>query len=913
MSNASRPRIAAVMIVKDEAHHMVECLGALTALVDAIVVVDTGSRDGTVELARSLGAIVDFFPWNGRFCDARNHALEVAARHGPFDFVLSVDADERVSCTAEDPSTWRDALHVERHVAATVSFIAKEGHHPYDEPRLFALRPDLRWRNGIHETVLQDLYRIQREEDLRVGAVPIRFLHLGYRDDVKARKLSRDLALLMDALEEQPDRLYIYLDLARNLEDLGRLDEALDMRTRGLEIARRELAQTPRGVFALSHDSVQASIFADTLASIQRRFGTLRPEDEALLSEARTHFPDHDLLRLIEVSHLSATGRHEEALARGLALMRQAGDRRGMDRDMFSRKLPAICVLSALAIGDLALARDLETDPIKRERLDGLMRETLTDSNRELRLASEEVSIESLDEATLRLTVGDETLIFGGLSAYVTAALTEPTCPRALITDLAAISGESPARIAERVESVLRRLVFVGAITRDETRPTRPRFVYPAAPTGILCFAVPSALQLALARTRAVLDYARRHRLAPLLWSDAGTSTAARLAPGLITLNTPEAAAWQTVQVPWLLLPATAPEPSLPPQQLSVGDVRVMLEAGPIPSDHVLFGRLIEAGLWVTPKLAASLTCGAQTLDDAVHHAFDPDRRLRWESVGEHLPPRDALRPAPGTVVCIVPYYRCARWLGRALHSVLTQTRPPERVVVACDAGELPPRELIEAFPQVTFVLSPERVGPYALTQAVIDQTDEDWILCQDADDWSSVDRLERQLDHARRTGGRMLGTDLLRVEERTHWCQLVTHPERTTGFALRGGDYALAHPTCLFHRSLIYELGGFATELFVSGDKDFASRAAFVTELHNMPGALVHYLIRETSLTHTFETSPRSSLDRELGKRIAGRVEANHAARRSGADVDLTPLSRRSTPLDLSPISGPHWPPLRR
>ena len=893
---------------------MVACLGPLRALVDAIVVVDTGSRDGTVELARSLGAIVDFFPWNGRFCDARNHALDVAALHGPFDFVLSVDADERVSCTAIDPTTWRDGLEVGRHVAATVSFIAKEGHHPYDEPRLFALRPDLRWRNGIHETVLQDLFRIQREEDLLVGSVPLQFLHLGYRDDVKARKLSRDLALLMDALEEQPDRLYIYLDLARNLEDLGRYDEALDMRMRGLEVARRELERRSDGFFMAGHETVQASIFADTLAGIQRRLGRLPPEDEALLSEARARFPAHDLLRFIEVSQLSATARHEGALALGLELMRRVGDRRGMDHELFRRKLPQICVFSALALGDLELARELETDPTRRERIEALIHSgPLVDGTFELRLVDEDLLLEPLDEATLRLTVGDETLIFGGLSAYVTAALVESTSPRALVAELAAISGETAERISERVDGVLRRLVVVGALALDGTRPLRARLAYPADPVGVLCFAVPSALHLALPRTRAVLDYAQRHRLAPLVWRDAETPASSRLAPGLLEVEAQDAAGLRSSDLPWLLLPAAAPEPSLPPSPLSIGEVRVALESGPVPQEHVLFGRLMEAGLWVTPELARLLMEGARSLDEAVQRAFEPGRRLRWEGVGEHLVSREELRPAPGSVVGIVPYYRCERWLGRALHSLVTQTRPPERVVVACDAGELPPQDVMEAFPQVTFVMSPERVGPYALTQAVIDRTAEDWILCQDADDWACVDRLERQLDHAHRTGGRFFGTDLMRVEERTHWCQLMTHPERTTGLALRGGDYALAHPTCLVHRSLVDELGGFATELFISGDMEFASRAAFVSEIHNLPGALVHYLIRESSLTHSSNTSPRSRLNRELARRIAERVEANHTARRRGADVDLTPLSRRSAPLDLQPLSGPHWPPVRR
>jgi glycosyltransferase involved in cell wall biosynthesis len=297
---------------------------------------------------------------------------------------------------------------------------------------------------------------------------------------------------------------------------------------------------------------------------------------------------------------------------------------------------------------------------------------------------------------------------------------------------------------------------------------------------------------------------------------------------------------------------------------------------------------------------------GVETIDHAVQRAFEPEQRLAWEAVGDQLPPRSTLVGAPGSVVCIIPHYRCERWLGRALHSIVNQTRRPERIVVACDAGEIPPLNLMEAFPAVTFVASHERAGPYALTQAVIDRTDEDWILCQDADDWSSIDRLERQLDHAQRTGAIFMGADLVRVDERTSWCQPMLHPHISTDLALRDGDYALAHPACLVHRSLVEQLGGFATDLFISGDMDFASRAAFVTDIHNTPAGLVYYLIRESSLTHASNTSPRSRLNRDIAKRIAERVRRNHAAVQQGSHVDLTPLGRRASSLDLSHVHGP-------
>lgn len=83
--------ISAVLIVKNEEARLERCLRSLAG-VDQIVVHDTGSTDGTVELAKALGAEVSAggptVPFD--FAEARNRALKYADR----DWVISMDADE---------------------------------------------------------------------------------------------------------------------------------------------------------------------------------------------------------------------------------------------------------------------------------------------------------------------------------------------------------------------------------------------------------------------------------------------------------------------------------------------------------------------------------------------------------------------------------------------------------------------------------------------------------------------------------------------------------------------------------------------------------------------------------------------------------------------------------------------------
>jgi glycosyltransferase involved in cell wall biosynthesis len=82
-------RISAVLITKDEARNVERCLRSLDGVADEVVVVDSGSTDGTVELCERLGARVARRPWAG-FGPQKNAGNALAAN----EWVLSIDADE---------------------------------------------------------------------------------------------------------------------------------------------------------------------------------------------------------------------------------------------------------------------------------------------------------------------------------------------------------------------------------------------------------------------------------------------------------------------------------------------------------------------------------------------------------------------------------------------------------------------------------------------------------------------------------------------------------------------------------------------------------------------------------------------------------------------------------------------------
>src|ERR1700761_6858888 len=90
--------VSLCMIVRNEEGFLGDALASVQGVVDEICIVDTGSTDGTVAIAQSAGARIEFISWRDDFAYARNAALDMAT--GAWIFVL--DADERLAPDSRD-------------------------------------------------------------------------------------------------------------------------------------------------------------------------------------------------------------------------------------------------------------------------------------------------------------------------------------------------------------------------------------------------------------------------------------------------------------------------------------------------------------------------------------------------------------------------------------------------------------------------------------------------------------------------------------------------------------------------------------------------------------------------------------------------------------------------------------------
>lgn len=188
------------MIVRDEAESLPRCLESLKDWVDEIVVVDTGSSDDTMTIARSFGARVAAFAWRDDFSRARNVALQLAKK----DWVLVVDADEALAqetgpalraALVEDAMAYR--VELEGHVAT--------GRLGTDSPvRLFRNDPRIRFSRRINETVTEHLRAIGITDPPRCG---VRLRQLGDRlARIAQREIpERNRRLLRRQTTERPD------------------------------------------------------------------------------------------------------------------------------------------------------------------------------------------------------------------------------------------------------------------------------------------------------------------------------------------------------------------------------------------------------------------------------------------------------------------------------------------------------------------------------------------------------------------------------------------------------------------------------------------------------------------------------------------------------------------------------------
>ena len=209
-------KISQAMIVKNEEKNIERALSWGKGVVSEQIVVDTGSTDRTVEIAKKMGAEVYFFPWQDDFSLAKNFAISKCR----YPWIAMLDADE--SFSEQDAKKIKDYIAlVEKDpkvhgLRTAIADIDTNGQVVSLDStvRLFRNREDIRYRRAIHEQLC-----LTNGEDFRPANCGnnLTVLHTGYQAEVLSKKLkeNRNINLLLKELEKNPEEfdLYVYLGM----------------------------------------------------------------------------------------------------------------------------------------------------------------------------------------------------------------------------------------------------------------------------------------------------------------------------------------------------------------------------------------------------------------------------------------------------------------------------------------------------------------------------------------------------------------------------------------------------------------------------------------------------------------------------------------------------------------------------
>ncbi len=230
-----KARVSLTMIVRDEQKNLPHALESVRGVFDEIVVLDTGSKDRTVEIARSFGARVFDFVWVDDFAAARNAALARATG----DYAFWLDADDLI----EPPERTKLEALLGRlgRGGETPAFVVRcscdagpngeGGETVVDHIRLFPVIEGVRWTYRVHEQILPALKRA----GLPLQWTDITVRHTGYADrDLRSRKLDRDSRILREELAERPDDPFTLFNLGSIAIEQAEWNEALEYLKRSL-------------------------------------------------------------------------------------------------------------------------------------------------------------------------------------------------------------------------------------------------------------------------------------------------------------------------------------------------------------------------------------------------------------------------------------------------------------------------------------------------------------------------------------------------------------------------------------------------------------------------------------------------------------------------------------------------------
>ncbi len=226
-ANNNPPTISLCMIVKNEEFFLPKCLDSVKDFVDEIIVVDTGSTDRSVELAKRFNAKIYHHPWENNFSKARNYSLKYAT----CDWILILDADEELD--AEDAPGLKAAI---RECDADLLYLqvldkTMEGEivSISNSERIFRNHLGIKYVGTVHNYL---------KHNGNTKIVNLKLFHYGYNLDEEKmeRKFIRTSSLLREQIKNNPSNPMPHHFLAIAFSGRNMNDECIDEALKAIKL-----------------------------------------------------------------------------------------------------------------------------------------------------------------------------------------------------------------------------------------------------------------------------------------------------------------------------------------------------------------------------------------------------------------------------------------------------------------------------------------------------------------------------------------------------------------------------------------------------------------------------------------------------------------------------------------------------
>ncbi|WP_169738584.1 TPR domain-containing glycosyltransferase [Desulfofalx alkaliphila] len=284
------------MIVKDEGKFLGRCLESVRDCVDEIIIVDTGSKDNTVSIAKKFGAKVYHYKWNDNFSAARNFSLTKATGQ----WILYLDADEELEANCgKDLRKLCQNNRYEGYFFQINNLTDNQDTIRHINVRMFKNNPLYRFTGALHEQIIDAIIENSGKK-VPLANSGINIFHYGYLQTVfqEKDKAVRNYRINKKMVEQYASDPYYLYTLGNACVSLDNFSEAAEHYSRAIQLVNPKAHYAP-------------SLF-NAYSSCLLKLGRL---DQALsvIKGCKTLYPDYTDIYFLEGNLHSQMGNNHQA------------------------------------------------------------------------------------------------------------------------------------------------------------------------------------------------------------------------------------------------------------------------------------------------------------------------------------------------------------------------------------------------------------------------------------------------------------------------------------------------------------------------------------------------------------------------------------------------------------------------